>query len=202
MNKENQIIRKVSHYVENLLCNQLPLGHIFHNIDHTRAVVKAVEEICDFLSTPDKEKEIVLLAAWFHDCGHIKICTGHEEESKLIANSFLKNLSYPESKITMVLQCIEATKWPQNPVDILGQILCDADLYHLSTNNYFELIGYLREEWALIRKENYSNKEWFQLNLNFLQAHQYFTDYGKQILEFRKYTVIEKLKVICEINEE
>ena len=188
-------------FVEELFRNKLPEGHIFHNLTHTYLVVQAVEEICEFLAISKSEREVVLLAAWFHDCGHVNACTRHEEESKKFAKSFLKTANYPDTKITKVLQCIEATKLPQCPVDILGQILCDADLYHLAASNYFDLLAKLREEWAQIRNEKYSDKEWFQLNLNSLQAHQYFTDFGKVVLEEKKQSAVKVLEMACKLYE-
>ncbi len=198
---DNKIMELASVFVEELLRNQLPEGHIFHNVNHTHLVVQSVEEICDFLNISEPEREVVLLAAWFHDCGHINACTKHEEESKKFAKSFLKAANYPDSKITKVLQCIEATKLPQHPVDILGQIICDADLYHLAASNYFDLLAKLREEWVQIRNEEYSDKEWFKLNLNFLQSHQYFTDFGKEVLEEKKQSVIKVLEMACKFYE-
>lgn len=201
MSPENKIINQASIYVEELLSNQLPAGHIFHNLDHTRLVVQAVGEISGSLSIPEVEREVVLLAAWFHDCGHIKICDGHEEESKLIAGQFLNEANYPVPKIEKVLQCIEATKLPQRPKDMLGKILCDADLYHLAANDYFMSLDQLRAEWSQIKNENYTDADWFQLNLHFLQTHQYFTDYGREVLEGRKQVAIEVLEVSCKFYE-
>lgn len=192
---------QVSIYVEELLCTKLPEGHIFHNLNHTHSVVQAVEEICDFLTISEPEREVVLLAAWFHDCGHVNACTRHEEESKKLAKSFLMEANYSEAKITKVLQCIDATKLPQHPVDVLGQILCDADLYHLAASNYFDLLAKLREEWVQIRNEEHLDKDWFQLNLNFLQAHQYFTDFGKAVLEEKKQSIIKVLEMACKFYE-
>lgn len=191
------MLDRVAAYVEELLNNQLPAGHIFHNLNHTRLVVQAAGEICGFMSVSKPEQEIVLIAAWFHDAGHVVTCDGHEDESKRIAGEFLKGANYPAPQIEKVLQCIEATKVPQRPVDILGEILCDADLYHLAAINYFELLGQLRAEWSCIKGGNYSDSDWYQMNLGFLQAHRYFTEYGQEILENRKQSAIQVLEMAC-----
>lgn len=197
LHPDSKILNRVAAYVEELLCNRLPAGHIFHNLNHTRLVVQAAGEICGFMSVSKPEREIVLIAAWFHDAGHVVICDGHEEESKRMAGQFLKDADYPAPKIEKVLQCIEATKVPQRPVDILGEILCDADLYHLAAGDYFMSLDQLREEWSQIKNENYTDADWFRLNLHFLQAHQYFTDYGRAVLEDRKKAAIEVLEMSC-----
>jgi uncharacterized protein len=194
---DSKILSQVSAYVEELLGNRLPTGHIFHNLNHTRLVVQAAGEICGFMSVSKPEQEIVLIAAWFHDAGHVVICDGHEEESKRMAGQFLTGAHYPAPKIEKVLQCIEATKVPQRPADMLGEILCDADLYHLAANDYFMSLAQLREEWSQIKNENYTDADWFQLNLHFLQAHQYFTGYGRAVLERRKQAAIEVLEMSC-----
>lgn len=202
MQANSDILNNVASYIEELLTNQLPEGHFFHDLEHTRSVVKAAGEICDFMSIPEAEREVALIAAWFHDCGHVVICEGHEEESKRIAQAFLEKAGYPAFKIAKVLRCIEATKVPQRPLDTLGKILCDADLAHLAAKNYFELLLRLRKEWSQIRNEDYTAMEWFELNLRFLRTHQYFTEYGQKVLEDKKQAVVEVLKLVCEFEKQ
>lgn len=194
--------RKAFAYVNHLLKSQLPANHIFHNWHHTYSVVQGVQEIIKSMNLSVDEEEVIFLAAWFHDTGHIKKCVDHEEESKNIAKDFLLKNKYPLEKITSVLECIDATRIPQSPKDLLGEILCDGDLFHLSSSNYLEQLQHLREEWALVSKINYSELKWLEMNLTFFKTHQYFTKYGQEILEKGKQKNIELLESLrLELNK-
>ena len=194
--------KKVFSYVNQLLNEELPVNHTFHNWQHTYQVVGAVQQIAESIQLLEDEREIVLLAAWFHDTGHIFKCFGHEEESKTLAKMFLLKNRYPLDKIARVMACIDATKIPQSPKDTLGEILCDGDLYHLSIESYLIKLQLLRDEWSLISKINYSDRKWWEMNLTFLEAHQYFTPYGKEVLEKGKQKNVELIKKQILQNEQ
>ncbi len=185
---------KVFSFVYHLFKAQLSTKHTFHNWKHTCNVVQSVKHISRKMRLSPEEKEIVILAAWFHDTGHVSKCIGHEEESMKIAENFLNKYHCPQERIKKIIQCIEATKMPQSPKDILGQILCDADLYHLSTRNYLEGLSHLREEWASISNTTFSDQKWVDINLSFLKTHRYYTQYCQAILETGKQKNIKQLE--------
>ena len=76
------------------------------------------------------------LAAWFHDIGHLIKYKGHERESQKLAWNWLQRESYPSDKMKIILSCIAATQLPQTPKNLLEQVICDADLFHLSLEEY------------------------------------------------------------------
>lgn len=170
-------------YVSHILTKHLSSDLLFHNLHHTINVVRGVRDISRNVKLTEDEKEILLLAAWFHDTGHIKTYEGHELESQKIAQQFLENENYPSKKITKILKCIAATKMPQAPQDILEQVICDADLYHLSLPEYPHIQHLLREEWNRVLNKKYTDEEWKKVNFEFLNSHQYFTSYGKNALQ-------------------
>lgn len=186
--------RKAFAYVNHLLNSQLSANHVFHNWHHTYSVVQGVQEIIKNMNLSVEDEEVIFLAAWFHDTGHIEKCIEHEEVSKKIAKDFLLKNKYPLEKIAKVLECIDATRIPQSPKDLLGEILCDSDLFHLASSNYLEQLQHLREEWASIFKMNYSERKWLEMNLTFLKSHQYFTKYGQEMLKKGKQKNIELLE--------
>ena len=154
------------------------------------------------MSLTNEEKEIVQLAGWFHDTGYITKCFGHEEESKTLAKIFLLKNQFPLEKIVRVMECIDATKIPKYTNDSLDEILCDADFTHLSTKNYLNRLQELRKEWSLILKINYSDSKWWEMNLAFLENHQYFTQYGKEVLEKGKQKNLVLIKKRMPQNEQ
>jgi hypothetical protein len=85
-----------------------------------------------------------------------------------------------------VLACIDATKMPQKPINKLGGILCDADLFHLGTEEFNNISSLLRSEMEVLCGEEYTDIEWLEKNEKFLSEHTYKTDYAFQKLNLQK----------------
>ncbi len=173
-------------------CNQFP----FHNVTHTEEVVSQVAILCNHLVISEEEQELIEIAAWFHDTGFRETYAGHEAISVKIATSFLEQNGYPSEKIQLIISCIEATKMPQRPSNLYAQILCDADVLHISQPQFFYRKLLLRREWELILNQYYADIEWHRLNLQFLHNHEFFTSYGKSILQEGKDLNEEKVRNI------
>lgn len=180
------ILQNVSNYVYKFLESELPENLYFHNISHTLEVVRAVNEIGANEELSADELEPVKIAAWFHDTGYHSEYIGHEDESIRIAEEFLKDKAYPPDKIHIVTSCIEATRYPQTPLNLMEEILCDADLYHFSQSDYKEHEQNLRKEWEAYFNKFYSDEEWTKDNCQLLVSHNYFTTFGKNMLQLRK----------------
>jgi len=179
-----QLLQEARQYVTAIFTNKVNPAFVFHSIDHTREVVEAADLMAGQLELPDEDKLTLLLAAWFHDAGY---SAGqpkrHEEVSRDIATEFLTRKSIPQEAIDKVSNAIMATKWPQSPTNLVEQILCDADLFHLGSSQFSEKNKLLRKEINLLFENKLTKKDWRQKNIFFLQQHRYFTDYGRTILE-------------------
>ncbi|MEZ4932272.1 MAG: HD domain-containing protein [Saprospiraceae bacterium] len=173
-------------YIARLFAAKLSGNLVFHNFHHTVNVVRGVKDIGRNLQLDAAQKEILLLAAWFHDSGHVVKYMGHEEESQQLAKEWLLKMEFPMDRTEQVMACIAATHMPQRPKDLLQQVICDADLYHLSMGEYCHLQFQLREEWKRVLHKEYTDITWMEENLSFINEHQYFTEYGQTVLEKRK----------------
>lgn len=190
-------------YITRLMAKQLPPNLLFHNFHHTANVVRGVQIIGKRSNLTAEQLEILVIAAWFHDSGHIHTYKGHELESQKLATAFLEKKGYPNEKLVQVLDCIAATTMPQRPKNMLEKVICDADLYHLSLEEYPHLQHQLREEWERVLDKKYTEEAWQAENLTFLQNHQYFTDYGQQALQKRKLKNIQNFQAmssLCKTN--
>lgn len=154
----------------------------FHNVTHTLQVFENVKIIAKNEHIAADEQELLLLAALFHDVGHIKAYKGHEVFSAQIAREFLTKEEFPEHKIQLIEQLIGATQMPQKPSTILEQIICDADLFHLGTQDFCNRNAALRKEWEVVFNKHFTDAQWQELNVEFLSMHQYHTNYCKQNL--------------------
>ncbi|WP_184550644.1 hypothetical protein [Mucilaginibacter sp. FT3.2] len=130
--------------------------------------------------------DILLVSAWFHDSGYLFTYRGHEDAGMAIAGTFLIQHQVSRDFMNEVFACIEATKMPQLPKNILQEIICDADLYHFSSPDYPIYAEKLRREWAEWLDKHFSDKDWNELNWSVMRHHQYFTNYGKTILQAKK----------------
>jgi predicted metal-dependent HD superfamily phosphohydrolase len=104
------------------------------------------------------------------------------------------NNIHPE-KINDICGIIMATKIPQSPKTKLEKIICDADLDYLGRTDYFAISGNLRREFLAFQKIK-NDKEWIELQQNFLQSHTYFT---KTSVALRQSGVDENLRKVSEI---
>lgn len=189
-------------FVTDLLIGKLPKELVFHNLHHTMNVVRGVRRISRKLGMTAVQREILVLAAWFHDVGFIDAYHGHEEVSKSIAATFLRNHNYPLEKLEEVLFCIDATKMPQNPKGLLQEVMCDADLYHLALPEYCHIQKLLLEEWRVVLEKDCSDTEWTNENLDFIRQHQFWTSYGQTELSKEKRLNIDRCELILRQNQE
>ena len=180
--KNHSVTFLAGEFISQLFAKKLSQNLVFHNFHHTYLVVQGIREISRNLRLDKEQREILLLAAWFHDSGHIQTYIGHEEISQQIAYEWLKNENYPTEKLEQVLACIAATHLPQQPQNLLQEVMCDADLFHLSLGEYCHLQFQLREEFKRVLGKEYTDYQWMKENLSFLKNHQYFTSFGKRVL--------------------
>lgn len=190
------MIKEVEKYCTQLLltskCKELP----FHNLEHTQEVVQNITCMSNAMNLDKADREILLIAAWFHDTGFSKAYKGHEEESKCIATKYLSELGCEEEVIKKVCLCIDATKMPQNPTTPLAKIICDADLFHIGTPHFYYRKILLRREWGVYCNMEMTDKKWHELNLNFLKNIHFKSEYGKHVLEKGKEENIKKVEKI------
>jgi predicted metal-dependent HD superfamily phosphohydrolase len=179
----SEIVKKAEIYVSDLFREKLSNKLIYHNFAHTIDVIKHAKKIGKKSGLSGDELEIVTLAAWFHDAGYIKAYKGHEDISKEIAESFLKENALADDKIQKVLGCIEATKVPQNPKNAAEQVLCDADLAHLGSEDFFEYSDLLKSEWENLNIKAVNDAEWHKISVELLSSHKYFTTYARKKYE-------------------
>ncbi len=193
-----EILVKATKHVTWLLNNHLSDNLRFHNLQHTREVVMAAMKIGHHCGVSAWDTEIIELAALFHDTGFTVSYQNHEEHGAGLAREFLASLDYDRGCIIKIIDCILATKLPQQPKNLLEAILCDADMYHLSSRNYWKKNQLLKEELSLVFNRPIRNDQWYLENLNFLSHHHYHTPYGLSILASQKAAHlkqnIEKLK--------
>jgi len=174
----------------------------YHNIDHTRDMAEKANLIATHYNLDAHDRFIVSASAWFHDVGYLVIEPPfHEMKGAEIADDFLRHAGVREDLILAIRQCILSTKMPQSPVTELEKIICDADLFHLGKNDFWERSKILRKETEALIGRKISGSEWRQKTIELMEKHEYHTDYCRELLgptkmlnlEFLKKRQVEKL---------
>lgn len=184
--KYQDILKETELYIKRFYKDHATKDYKFHNINHTCNVVKAANKIIKHEKISEDEKFIINLACYFHDTGYYIDLRNHEEKSKEIALDFLNQYNLEATVISSIINCIEATKMPQNPQNQIEKIVCDADLYHLSTEDFLDSSYRLYKEWDKLGIKKLKKNEYLNISLKFMIDHTYFTAYGQQYLEEKK----------------
>jgi predicted metal-dependent HD superfamily phosphohydrolase len=187
------ILTKVEGFVTDLYKNKTPETLFFHRIDHTREVVEASRLIGKETKLTVDELEVLLISAWFHDVGYTNNSKKHEEVSIEVASQFLQAEGYESQKLQKVLDCIAATEVPQEPTNTMEAVLCDADMFHLSQDDFPGKTLLIRKEMNALLDDRLNKTEYLQITIDFFNAHTYHTEYGKEVLSPGKEKNKEKL---------
>ena len=199
--KVNPTIERVKSDVMDLLDRGLSKDLCFHNKEHTLGVYESAKRYAELEGISSAEKRLLLMAALFHDTGFTKQYENNEPIGVEIAEAMLPQYGYSPQDIKVVTGIILATKMPQKPRNHLQQIICDVDLDHLGRDGFFKKGELLRKEWAIFLKRNYSDREWYKLQIDFLESHQYFTASARNLRDAGVLKNIERLGELRDKSE-
>ncbi len=166
----------------------------YHNIDHTTFVVQKVREMGEFYGFSDRDQEDLFYTAWLHDVGYWDGgAEGHEARGAEVAQTVLGDFGLSQDRIDRIKRAILATRMPQSPADLFESIVCDADLYHLGTESFYEQTLLLRREIEKGATNPVGLKDWLAESGRFTRNHRYHTGFGQRYLEPVKQTNLEYL---------
>lgn len=188
------LLQGVEAYVEKYIQEEIKPDFVYHNFQHTCAVVEAANELADRYEVSDKDRLTITLAAWFHDTGYSEGWKDHEERSVKVAKAFLHDHGVDDIQLIQgISDCIRATRMPQQPRNFLEQIVADADLSHLGDLSYWDRCGRVRQEFAITRDMVMSDQEWIDFELGFMLNHEYHTEAAREIFGERKSKHVKQL---------
>lgn len=167
---------------------------IYHNLNHTEQVVENAIKIANHYQLSDEDFFIVTAASWFHDLGYFFDCAHHEASGAGLAAEFLKEKGLSEEISTKIVNCIMATKMPQQPNGLLEQIVCDADLYHLGSDSFKERNKLMRKEAEAFCARALDKDEWRLKTIQLFKNHHYHTTYCQHLLNAKKAENLEELE--------
>jgi hypothetical protein len=187
------LIAESENYISALLAEKSTSSIIYHDFNHALLVKEYAETIGEQSGLTADEMNILRISALFHDAGYVKSFKKHNEESIAIASAFLAEHKADQQTIDQVSEIIRATKLPQSPQDKIAEVLCDADLMYIASENGIEQFDLLYAERALSKPGTGKRKAFEKGYIDFFAAHNYFTEFGKTILQPKKEAAIKRL---------
>ena len=148
----------------------------YHSVQHTRDVLFAATTIANKEQVSKYDAQKIRLAALFHDTGFMVTYDEHEEASCKYARKVLAQYKASTENINHICEMIMATKIPQTPLDHCSEILADADLEYLGTEDFGRISSLLFDELKN-RNSSLNLTDWNQIQIKFLTQHKYFTQY-------------------------
>jgi predicted metal-dependent HD superfamily phosphohydrolase len=198
----NAIYKKVEAYVTDLFQRMATPKLAYHNLEHTIKVVTRTKEIAGHYNLIENDMLVLSVASWFHDTGYLfDEVALHEEKSAQLMTEFMKDHITDQDLLQSIDESILATKPNVKPVNLLQQILVDADTYHFGTKELDTTNKQVYEEHVM-RNGYISKKEWDTLTVKMLENHHYYTSYCKELLMEKKKKNIKKLKKSIEEEPE
>lgn len=198
----SKLINECKEYVFSLLQDELPSHIIYHNFPHTLRVVKKLQELIKGEGVPEKDAELLQIAAWFHDSGFVTGANKHEESGVQLAKDFLKN-KISDDDFSTVKQLILATKMGHKPINQLERIIKDADCSHLASKSFNQTSDLLKEELRLTNAADHSDLDWKKGNVTFLTNHQFYTNYAFENWQEKKQSnLLELFKSVKKLEKE
>jgi uncharacterized protein len=186
------INNQMTDFVINLLKTKIPATYYYHNYEHSLYVMQKAVEIGMHENCSDKELELLGAAALWHDTGYINTYKGHEKESCLLARQYLPGYGFAADDVERICGMIMATKFPQSPQNKLEEIVADADMEYLGTNDAAVLANHLFRELNAL-DPLLTEAVWNKTEIDFLTAHRYFTQYCKMNKEHVKQSYLQSL---------
>ena len=165
----------------------------YHNLEHTHLVLGRAREIAEIEGVSEREFILIEIAAVYHDSGFLVSRQEHEKRGCELARAELIDEDFTQDEIESICRMIMATRIPQTPTNQMERVLVDADLYYLGTEDYDKYSNFLYAELKFFNQA-LSDEDWKQIQIKFLETHQYTTDFAKDHLEPAKKLHLERIK--------
>lgn len=193
---------RAKQYIINRLHSDLDRRLIYHDLEHTLRVYRNAERLCKSENVSDYDTLLVLTAALYHDSGMLITYDDHEEASVKICEEKLPAFGYTLKEIETVTSLIRKTKIKEKSVCncVMEHIICDSDLDYLGRDDFFVRSTKLLLEWKLLHIHNYSLSEWLNIQIDFLEEHQYYTETAKQLRDETKQKNTEEIRELYKIR--
>jgi len=176
-----------------ILNSKLSKDLYYHCIHHTLDVLKVINQYMKREKISGQEAKLLRIGVLLHDIGYTVSIHDHELRGMEIAEKMMSQFGFSNNHIEIVKGLILSTRVPQRPKNKLEKMICDADLDYLGRPDFYKIGDLLYKEMkAYSNIEN--KKNWNKVQIKFLEAHQYHTDFARKNRQPNKEERIKELK--------
>jgi hypothetical protein len=200
--RHNGIVQQAAEHVFELFHTaSTDNGLLFHCFKRSRDVVAACKEIARESGLDDDDTRIVLLAAWFHDAAYAVVPDGDRHKGIELARAFLAERSQSEELIESVAACIASAQGSAHD-DRLQEVLHDALLSPLADKDFIRQADLFRLEQERRTGKRFTDAEWTQQCIDFVEHHRYRTRYAQIEYDQRREANLMKLYKLLRKQQE
>ena len=176
-----------------ILNSKLSKDLYYHCIHHTLDVLKVINQYMKREKINGDEAKLLRIGVLLHDIGYTVSIHDHELRGMEIAEKMMSQFGFSNNHIEIVKGLILSTRVPQRPKNMLEKMICDADLDYLGRPDFYKIGDLLYKEMkAYSNIEN--KKNWNKVQIKFLEAHQYHTDFARKNRQPQKEERIKELR--------
>ena len=185
---------KIRKDILGILNTKLPKGLYYHGLHHTLDVLRVCNQYIKRENFDDHTSKILRLSALLHDIGFTISMHDHELHGTEIAEKLMNEYHFAQEDIEKVKGLIMVTRIPHRPNNLLEKIICDADLDYLGRDDFYAISNQLYREMKF--NSIVSTKlEWDEIQIKFLESHQFHTNFAKKNRQPQKEKRISELKL-------
>ncbi len=164
---------------------------------HTLDALKTCDLYLRHIKINSHDARLLRLGILFHDIGFTVSNEEHEYKGSIIARDLLTQFGFKTKDIDVIVGLILSTKIPQSPKTLLENMICDIDLDYLGRSDFYEISESLYEELQVTIGLKNKN-DWNKIQVKFLEAHKYHTDFAIKKRQPEKEKRINELKKLIE----
>jgi len=180
-------------YILERLENELSSTLYYHGVHHSMDVYEVSIKISELENLSQEKKIIINTAALYHDSGFLFEYQDNERLAVKLIKEVLPSFGYNKKQIKEITEIILSTQLNTPPNTLLQQIMSDADYDYLGREDNVTVANSLYRELT----ENgfsFNNEEWNEMQIKFLNQHQYYTDSSIKLRRQKKRDYLQNLK--------
>lgn len=192
-------LEEVKELVLKKLKKELKPNLYYHNFQHTLDVCESVDRLAEMENIKGEDLILLQTAAVFHDTGFLWRYENNEELACKYARQILVDYQYTPAQTDLICQMIMATQIPQQPGNLMGMILCDADLDYIGRGDFFITALRLHREWSENSNMKITFKDWYLKQQSFILQHDFFTSSARTLRNEKKAHNLAQVKELLNL---
>lgn len=186
MDIPTELLRETALYLESYFKANLSPAYESHNFAATLKLVQTCDQISVHTDLQQQDRVKTSLAAWFLYTGFCSDPVNYQKASAELASGFLEEKGLSHELIKDIEETILATRYPQQPVTIQSQILCDAETGWMADKSFFQKLDLLKKEKLFSDKKEIEEKSWIAEHIKLFENHIYFIPFSREMFEKKR----------------